>query len=315
MGTITMYRHLALCLLIVLAPIVVAVPATATSSPSPAATISDAECETKVVHDAFRHDETTIDAAENDSVTTTESNTDVTVDTNVAFARLEAENPNGYCVTYVVEISPEVIDPADLGSIGATDGDETATWRAIHDFGGDETYTKVEFTLGGGESSTFAPSQLRVRSLKWAGEAKNTSSGLLPDLSALPFVGDDEEGLEQRHYEFSAENDSDSVSIALSNESLGQEIEDYQAMYRVGDGDLKPIDSDSDAPVFSRELDGGQVVEFTFNDADAEVKFIAEPNMRERASYQWNSYWSGMDSVRDLIPLSTTSTLQTVMHT
>jgi len=255
-----MFRSVALCALLLLAPVAVAMPATAstTGTASTAAAITDElpECDTSVRHEAFRHDNETVMEAQNGTATNTKSNTEISMDTNVAFVHLNAENPNGYCVRYIVEISPEVIAPADLGHIDANEGNETAHWRAIHDLEADQTYTQVEFVLRGGENATFAPSQVRVRSLKWTGAAKNATSGdLLPDVGS--WFGDDDD-LEQRKYTFSAENESAVVPIALTNESTGAEVDEYNALYRTDDSGWKPVGTDTSDPVFKREPDGGR---------------------------------------------------------
>jgi len=283
-----------MCVLLVLAPLGAATPAAAQSD--------ETTCETTVTHDAFRTDNATVTAATNGTASSTVENTEASVDTNVGFVHLSAENPNGYCVNYVVEISPAVIDPADLGEIEANNGTETASWQAIHDFDTDETYTKVEFTLEGGESATFAPSKLRVTSLKWTGDAKEATSGILPDID-LGFgaiFGDSD--LEQRKYTLSPENSSgDTVSVALSNDSLDKEVSEYRAVYRTGDdGRWIPVGTDSSDPVYKDEGEGA--VTFHFDDTDAEVEFIANPTVVDKATHQYRAYIAGADWIRNLVP-------------
>lgn len=294
-----MSRVLFLCLVLVLAPIGAAMPATASTT----MTDDQPDCETTVTHDAFRTDEATISEAQNGTATSTVDNTDVSLDTNVGFVHLSAKNPNGYCVRYVVEISPDVIDPADLGHIEANNGTETATWRAIHDFEADETYTKVEFVLQGGEETTFAPSKLRVTSLKWTGAGKEATSKWLPDidlgLGAIFGEGD----LEQRTYTLTPENDSDNgVSVALSNDSLDKEVSEYQAVYRTDGGSWTPVGTDTNDPVYKVESAEGNVVEFRFNDPDAEVEFTANPTVVDKAHHEVRKYTSGIDFLDGLIP-------------
>ncbi|WP_226043409.1 hypothetical protein [Natrinema sp. DC36] len=288
-----MRRALLMCVLLVLVPLGAATPAAAQND--------DTTCETTVTHDAFRSDETTVTEATNGTASSTVENTEVSVDTNVGFVHLSAENPNGYCVNYVVEISPDVIDPADLGEIEANNGTETASWQAIHDFDADETYTKVEFALEGGESATFAPSKLRVTSLKWTGDAKEATSGILPDidLGLGAIFGDGD--LEQRKYTLAPENSSgDSVSVALSNDSLDKEITEYQAVYRIGDGRWIPVQTDSSDPVYKDEGEG--TVTFHFDESDAEVEFIANPTMVDKATHEYRAYMAGADWIQNLIP-------------
>jgi len=282
----------ALCFVLLVAPIAAAMPAAATDE-QPA-------CETTVTHDAFRTNDATISEAQNGTATSTVENTKVSVDTNVGFIHLSAENPNGYCVRYVVEISPEVVDPAELGHIDANNGTETATWRALHDFDADETYTQVEFVLQSGETATFAPSKLRVKSLKWTGTATNATSDWLPDIGLGSIFGGGD--LEQRQYTLTAANESDSVSVALSNESLDKEVTEYQAMYRTDDRGWTPVGTDSSDPVYLSESDGGKVVKFYFNDPTAEVRFTANPTVVDKGRYQVQSYVSGVEWFQDLVP-------------
>ena len=286
---------LVLCFVLVAAPIGASMPA--------AATDDQPKCETTVTHDAFRTNDATVSEAQNGTATSTVENTEVSVDTNVGFIHLNAKNPNGYCVKYIVEISPDVVDPADLGHIDANNGSETATWRALHDFDADETYTQVEFVLQGGEEATFAPSKLRVKSLKWTGTATEATSSILPkiDLGLSSIFGGGD--LEQRTYTLTANNESgDGVSVALSNESLDKEVSEYQAVYRTDGGVWTPVGTDTSEPVYKTESTDGKVVEFHFNDPNAEVEFTANPTLVDKATHSYRSYWSGADWIRNLIP-------------
>ena len=291
-------RRLALlvCALLVLASLSAAMPA--------AAQTDESTCETTVTHDAFRTDNATVTDATNGTASSTVDNTQVTVDTNVAFVHLSAQNPNGYCVEYTVEISPDAVDPADLGTIESNNGTESASWRAIHDFDTDETYTEVTFTLEPGESATFAPSKVRVASLKWTGTAKDKAAGVLGGIDlgvGSIFDGGD---LEQRKYTLTADNESgDSVSVALSNSSLGKEVTEYQAVYRTSeDGVWVPVETDTSAPVYKSESADGDVVTFHYNDLDAEVEFIANPSVVDKATHQYRAYMAGADWIRGLLP-------------
>jgi len=291
-------RRLALfvCALVVLAPLSAALPV--------AAQTDETTCETTVTHDAFRTNNATVTEATNGTASSTVDNTQVSVDTNVAFVHLGAENPNGYCVEYTVEISPDVVEPADLGTIEANNGTETASWRAIHDFDADETYTEVTFVLQPGESATFAPSKVRVQSLKWTGTAKDKAAGVLGGIDlgiGSIFDGGD---LEQRKYTLTADNESgDSVSVALSNSSLGKEVTEYQAVYRTSDdGVWVPIETDTSAPVYKSESADGDVVTFHYNDDSAEVEFTANPSVVDKATHQYRAYMAGADWIRGLIP-------------
>jgi hypothetical protein len=69
-----------------------------------------------------------------------------------------------------------------------------------------------------------------------------------------------------------------------------REIEDWQALYRTGDSEYRPIGTDTDDPVYYREKPDGDVA-FTFNDA-GRVEFTANPTTTERVSHDWTSYWA-----------------------
>jgi len=156
--------HAALAVLVIAGLLVGAAPAAATlvGGDAPAATT---DCQTTALHDQYRFDNRTVRAAANDSAFSQVQNTRVEIHQVTGFLRLHAENPNGYCVRYVVEIAPKVVSPAELGTIDAVDSNATASWHAVRDFQRSTTYTEVAFSLGPGQNATFAPSSVRVQIL------------------------------------------------------------------------------------------------------------------------------------------------------
>lgn len=275
--------------------VIVLVAAVAGSALAGSAVAQDSDsCETVARHDAYRLNAETVNATVNGSASTTVQNTHVTIEPTTGFVHVDARNPNGYCVRVVVEVAPEIVTPATLGSVDATNSSATATWRAVHDFNRSETYTEITFTLAAGSTASFNPAKARVAALKWTGQAKDASAGWLGGFDA-PFGDDDsEEPLEKRTYRFTPRNDTDIITVPLENRASNQSIDEYQAVYKTPNRDWRPVSTDSTAPVFKRTLGDGSAVQFQFNE-NATVKFTANPTWTEQAGYQWTSYWSGVD--------------------
>jgi len=281
----------AVLLVATVAPTLAALPATASTQ---------SDCSTRVTYDAFRFDNATVDDAANDSATVTAQNTEVRVEQATGFLRINASNPNGYCVEFRVNIAPAIVSPAELGDVESTDGNRTAGWHAVHDFEQDETYTQVVFTLGPGETATFAPSTVRVKSLSWTGEVKDTGGDWWDSISNFS-ISDEEEDLEKRTYRFSATNTTETVTISLKNESTGEVVDEWQAMYRTSNASSwRPVSTDSQAPVFYRQVDDYRV-QFVFNDPDAEVRFTARPTRWDEMQHQWESWNAGTDVIDDFL--------------
>jgi len=250
------------------------------------ATASTADCES-AYHTSFRSGSAIAEMNESREATSTVSNTQVTVEDTSGFVRLHADNPNGYCVAFTVEISPEIVSAADLGEIDSNDDENTAEWRAATNLSSGDVYTQVTFTLSGNDSATFAPSKVRVQSLAWTGEARNASSGLFGNWSLW---GSDE--LKQREYTIEP-TDSSRITVPLQNES-GGEIEEWQATY-TADGKTRPVGQDANAPVYYTESTSS--VTFHFNDPSAKVTFTAEPTAVEKVSHGATSYWDGWSTI------------------
>lgn len=263
-------------------------------------TQAQAQCSNMVVYDEFRFNNATVDTAANGSATIQRENTKVRVEQATGFIRIHAENPNGYCNEVHVRLASKIVSPAELGTVEALANNTTAEWHAVRDFERDVTYTEVVFTLPAGSEATFAPSKLTVKSLAWTGQAKSAGGSLWDRLSGFEW-GDDED-LRQRTYQFSARNNSSIVTLSLRNQSTGRTVEEWQAMYRVGDGSWTPISKDADAPVFYRTV-GEHQIQFLFNDPDAEVQFTANPTTWDKAQYQFDSYTAGIDALGDLVEL------------
>jgi hypothetical protein len=289
-------RRLATLLTLVLVTSLVAPAATAATTVS-----ADEQCSNMVVHDDFRFDDETVRNAANNSSSSTVSNTKVTVEQATGFVRVTAKNPNGYCNEVHVRIATEIVSPAELGSVSATDRNISADWHAVRDFEREETYTEVVVTLGAAEQATFAPSEVRIKTLAWTGTAKSASDGLLGNLSNYNPLADDSD-LDKRTYIYSPESNNSTryITISLANDSTGKQVEEWQAVYRTSDGgDWRPIPTEADAPVFYREVDNGENLQFIFNDKTAEVRWTANPTRTERAKYEWTEYRAGIDILSD----------------
>lgn len=279
------------CLLALLAPAGVAT--------QPAVAAEDAECSNQVVYDAFRFDDEIVSEAANGSATATAQNTQVTVEQNAGFIRLNATNPNGYCVEFHVRLNDSIVSPAELGEVTSNDDHYSAEWHAVPDFQRDETYTDVVFTLPAGTQAVFAPSKLRVETLSWTGAAKSEGSGLWHSVTSA--VSDDDEPLEQRTYTFQPTDATDRVTVSLTDEETGRTVEEWDAMYRTSnESGWRPVSTDSEAPVFYRQVDD-EHVQFVFNDPSAEVKFTANPTTLDKASSSWESWRSGVDVVDNVL--------------
>jgi len=120
----------------------------------------------EVVYDEFRTDDTVVENANTTgSAQVIKQNTRATVEDDDAFVRLGLENPNSYAVAFEVQLSEEIVRPATLGTVRATDTDGvTADWQAQHDFEAEETHTRVTVVVPAETDVLFTPSQLRVKS-------------------------------------------------------------------------------------------------------------------------------------------------------
>jgi len=273
--------------------------ATALGAPiatSTADAATSSSCGQSVRHDAFLS-ETAIEAVnETGEATSSVSNTEVRVEDATGFIRIRADNPNGYCVSYSVEISSEIVAPADLGTIESNNGSTPAKWRAVQNLSSGGVYTRVTFVLDPGENATWAPSSARVESLAWTGQARETGGDVLGKVKS--WLGGGE--LEKNNYEIRA-NESSRVTVPLSSDN--KTIEDWQATYSYK-GETRPVTQDASAPVYYSE--SGNSVTFHFSERAREsavVHFTANPSPIDSAQHSWRSYWSGADQLSDWLPL------------
>lgn len=256
---------------------------------------SSSTCDQVVRHTGFMDEEAIASVNETGSATSTVSNTVVTVEEATGFVRIKADNPNGYCVAYVVEISPEIVPAADLGVIDSNSGDVEASWRAVQNLSAGTVRTRVEFTLEPDSSATFAPSKARVKSLAWTGSAKESGISIASTVSG--WWGSDV--LDQRKYQIEPTESADSITVPLED-GEGNTVEEWIASYEL-EGRERDVTQDASAPVYYTASEGS--VTFHFNDKRADVTFIADPTPVDKIGHSASSYFSGLGDVGDWIPL------------
>lgn len=279
-----------------LAVAVVALALLAALVTTPAAAQSDTEDCEPVVHDRFRLNQDVMHSIDNGSkAVSTVQNTRVSVEQANRFIRIRADNPNSYCVGFTIEIGDDAVPTADVpGSVTSADGQQTASWDAVHDFDSDQTYTRVTVTLPPNTEALFAPSADRVVALSWATERMQETGPLANLTRGLPVIGA-ESPLEARQYTLTAnESGTRIVTVPLNSPDGSATVTDWQATYSTDGGNTwTPVSQDSDAPVFYRDLNGS--VQFIFNDRDAEVRFTANPTIVDRTSYQVTSLLASLN--------------------
>jgi len=287
-------------MLAVLGVLLLGVAGVLATAPTSTAAASQS-CNQTVVHDAYRSEAAIATVNETGEATSTVENTRTRIEDVSGFVRLHASNPNGYCVQYTVEISPEVVSAADLGQIEGQNGNATASWRAAQNLTSGDVYTRVTFTLEPGESALFAPSSVRVKSLAWTGEAKREGQGLFSAVSSF-FGGDSK--LEERQYEIRPTNGSSRITVPLESTN-GERIETWHATYSVN-GESRPVSQDADAPVYYTESESSLTFHFSEGAVadNASVEFTAEPSYVEQAQFAAESYASGWSSFTDLLPFT-----------
>ena len=266
---------------------------------SAAAAQEKTACTTTVMHDKFRTDADAMTAIANASgATSTVDNTRVHIEESSAFYRIEAENPNGYCVAFTVEIGADAIPPAELpGTITSTSGNHTATWDAVHDFNASETYTRIEFVLPAGTTTTFAPNEYRVVSLAWASNGLQKGQTAWENISRKWGIdlswGDEKQTVEKHEYELTVEHDGDSRVVPLKHPQTKEPLKEWYATYSVDGNNWREVGTNTEDPVYQHV--NNESVRFTFNDADAQVKFVANPTWRHKLDKQISGYTFGID--------------------
>jgi hypothetical protein len=269
-------------------------------------------CETTVVHKAFRTDEATMNRVANGSTArNTRKNTRVSVGETNQFYNVRGENPNGYCVRIVVEIGSEAIPPAEMpGKVYANHQEIAATWDAVHDFSTGQTHTEVAFTLPPGTDATFAPSEVRVVSVAWysktAERSKSAWSSLTDRITDSPNV--------TKHRYTIAPGGEGVRTVQLVNPKTDERITEYRALWRPSkEAAWRPVKTDTEAGVFKQETDGGDAVQFHFQNATAEVRFYANPGIRDEIDYEVKSYVGAWGVVSEFeLPFTTTSGLTNI---
>lgn len=270
---------------------------------APAATnpMAAEACSTTVLHDTFRFDNETIATIQNGS--TAESirdNTRVTLRKTDGFYKLHAENPNNYCVAYTVMVSSKAMTAATFpGGVQSNDGNHTANWSSTYDFGTERRYTEITFTLSPSSSTTFAPNRGAVASMSLATRSTDRAESAFDTLSGL--LTGENESVEIKHtYYVEASNNTRQVRVKLTHPQTGEPIEDYNSVYTMdGNETWSTVDSTTDAPVYKRLSDDGNHLVFHFSEraqnADATVRFTANPGVSEQVRDGWDTWWSGWD--------------------
>jgi hypothetical protein len=291
----TASRAALLALVVVLSTLAGVAPA------STSASATGGSCGTKVVHDAFRmHNQTMEQLANGKETTTRKDHTRVTVRPTDAFYRLKAENPNGYCVHVVVEIGEEALPPANLPSdVTSNDGNVTASWTSHHDYKRGQTFTRIAFDLPPGSTAHFAPSRYQVVGIAWASERQKKAEGTIAELKRKL----NQPSLTQRKYQLEVGSAPASRTIRLQDPNSSAQIESYLAQYSTDGGQTwYPVNTDSDAPVYKSEGDGKVTFYWTAGNADAVVRFTANPTAVDQAKYETESWMSGVESIFDTSP-------------
>jgi len=141
----------------------------------------------------------------------------------------------------------------------------------------------------------FTPSQLRVKSLSWTGEAEQSAETLRERVTTLW----EDDRLEQRTYQVTG-SEGEIVTVDLENPETGDRIEEWHATYTLaGDEAARPtpLAEGTGEPVFYRpiENDDGTVdaIQVTFNEAGT-VSLTVEPTTTEKLGFEMTSYRSSV---------------------
>lgn len=263
---------------------------------------AETSCETVVVHDAYMEDQEAIDALANGSeVRSTERNTRVVLGENNTFYQVEGQNPNTYCVHFVVKVDSEAMPPAQLpAAIKSNDGEHEASWDAVHNFSSGETHTEIAFTLPPETTAKWSPHEMRIASIAWASESRDKARGLL-DRFYQKVGGEDE--VAKRKYDIAANTTGEQVTIPLENPKTGEDIDKWSARYTTNDGyTWHKLGTNAEDPVFYTKAQDGSSIRLTFNDPDARVKFVANPTRRDELEEEWTMWTSGLKEIGSKMP-------------
>lgn len=262
----------------------------------------NSSCTTVVEHDAFMEDEEAINALANGStVRSTERNTRVTLGKNNTFYQIDGRNPNSYCVHFVVKVDSEAMPSTQLpAKIQSNDGKHEASWDAVHNFSGGETYTQIEFSLPANTDASWSPNEIRIASIAWASERRDTAETLFGRLQKRLSSEDD---VAQRKYDIEAEAAGEQVTIPLENPQTGEDVDEWTARYTTDDGyTWHKLGTSAEESVFYNEDENGESIRLTFNDPDARVKFIADPTPRDEFGEQVTMWYSGVKEIGSRMP-------------
>lgn len=267
------------------------------------ATAATGECSTHttVKHVKFKTNETAITKVANGSnVTSTTENTRVRLGSDNTFYRLTGANPNGYCVRFVVHIAKKAMPAADIpGNVTSNNGEYSATWAAEYNWNTSQTFTNVSFTLPPGTTATFAPNKGPVVAISWASEKVSKGDSLL---SGLTSKWGKEEDIVNHTYRIEPEEKT-RVRVPLRNPETDEKIDEWKAMYTTDNGETwYKVPQKTDSPVYYEHTENETALRFTFTNADAEVKFMANPTATQTAHYQYETYTSGIGLLKGIIP-------------
>jgi len=254
-----------------------------------------ATCSTVVQHNKFRTDNATVDALVNGTtVQSTVQNTRVTLSKTNTFYRLNATNPNGYCVHFIVRVANRGMPPAHLpGKVDSNDGNVTATWEAIYDYNKSQMYTRIAFTLPAASSATFAPSEYRVKILAWKSQGTSKATNWWSNLKSKF----SKSHVTKRHYQIkssSTRSYPQEVVVPLRNPQTGEQVNKIASMYSTNSGKTwKPVGTDTSNPVYKETVQNGSAVRFTFN-KQAQVKFVTNPTWLDKQRQHMQAYQAGL---------------------
>ncbi|WP_227134588.1 hypothetical protein [Halorubellus salinus] len=308
-GRTTARRVLALAMTVCVLGSALAVAMPAGATPGSQSSSTTAACSEEVVHDWPLTNATAETFNNSSSVSQVKANTKIRIEHTDSFYRVRAQNPNSYCVHFTVRIHADIIPPTELGSLKSVNGTTTGEWHDITEFDSQRTYTEIEFTLSGGESAMFAPSEPAVLIPAWRDQQKREAEGLLARVtSTLDFESpfdDDTEDLKAKTYRFSKPNGSDYLTVRLDNRTTNQSIDEWYALSRPAGSEAPwdPITQESDAGVFYRTVDGGSKLQFVFNNPNATVKFVANPEAGDKLDYDVESLQRSLYELKESLSL------------
>jgi len=144
----------------------------------------------------------------------------------------------------------------------------TADWQAQHDFEAEETHTRVTVVVPAETDVLFTPSQLRVKSLSWTGEAEQSAETLRERVTTLW----EDDRLEQRTYQVTGSEGGSSRSTSKTRDGRPDRgVARHLHARRRRSGETHPARRGTGEPVFYRpiENDDGTVdaIQVTFNEA------------------------------------------------